>query len=187
MSSADLLPAQRKAAECLETVYLCHTSCPVFSCHGLPRTAKSQGRPCFPQPVGGAVLLCREASQDTVSIRPGRIDALTRRLGGEVRGRVCGRNRQHRGKKGRCFGAASSLSWLHRRGGDRRPKNAKSGGKGRGNARRREGFLSASSVNWWVKKSASDGQAPRKSQKSRGYLSCSHISPGRVSEGDNPL
>jgi hypothetical protein len=45
--------------------------------------------------------------------------------------------------------------------GNRRPNAGKTRGKVRGNGRRRELSLSASRVNWWIERFASDGQAPR--------------------------
>ena len=93
--------------------------------------------------------------------------ALTLVLGGEAGSRrVCGPE----GKTGRgCWRVGrglGSLSWGRRRGRDRRPSDAKTRRKGRGNVGRREFTLSASAVNCWGGQSAPDRQAPREEPSS---------------------
>jgi hypothetical protein len=92
----------------------------------------------------------------------GGAGSLTRCLHVEVQSwRVWGRTGGPRWGNGRFGGRVWPLSRGLWRGRDRRPKGAKSRGKGRRNGERREFTLSASRVNYCVERSASDRQAPR--------------------------
>ena len=109
-----------------------------FSCHGPPRSAKFM-----------AVEMGERARKLGVSRSRSRVGEF-----GAERGNSVGETDAF----GAVFGPLSRGLW---RGRDRRPKGAKSRGKGRRNGERREFTLSASRVNCWVGSFAPDGQAPR--------------------------